>query len=203
MNFFENIKNAWEILRRNKIRSFLTMLGIIIGVMSMIVILSVGAGAQSLILNQVKSLGSNLVGVLPGKSDDKGPPVAVFGVVITSLTYEDGKALMNGEFPAIEAMAAYVRGADLVTWQENKTDTTFVGTNAGYLEVEDTKVAQGRFFSEDEERSLSRVAVIGSDVAKNLFGDNSALGEIIKIKKAKRNDRRQFNLGTSLFKKIF
>jgi putative ABC transport system permease protein len=183
MNFFENIKNAWEILRRNKIRSFLTMLGIIIGVMSMIVILSVGAGAQSLILNQVKSLGSNLVGVLPGKSDDKGPPVAVFGVVITSLTYEDGKALMNGEFPAIEAMAAYVRGADLVTWQENKTDTTFVGTNAGYLEVEDTKVAQGRFFSEDEERSLSRVAVIGSDVAKNLFGDNSALGEIIKIKK--------------------
>jgi putative ABC transport system permease protein len=64
MNFFENIKNAWEILRRNKIRSFLTMLGIIIGVMSMIVILSVGAGAQSLILNQVKSLGSNLVGVL-------------------------------------------------------------------------------------------------------------------------------------------
>ncbi len=183
MNFFENIKNAWEILRRNKIRSFLTMLGIIIGVMSMIVILSVGAGAQSLILNQVKSLGSNLVGVLPGKSDDKGPPVAVFGVVITSLTYEDGKALMNGEFPAIEAMAAYVRGADLVTWQENKTDTTFVGTNAGYLEVEDTKVAQGRFFSEDEERSLSRVVVIGSDVAKNLFGDNSALGEIIKIKK--------------------
>jgi putative ABC transport system permease protein len=183
MNFFENIKNAWDILRRNKIRSFLTMLGIIIGVMSMIVILSVGAGAQSLILNQVKSLGSNLVGILPGKSDDKGPPISVFGVVITTLTTEDGKALMNGGNPHIQAMAAYVRGSDTVTWRENKTDTTFVGTSADYLNVEDTKLEKGRFFTEEEERGVAKVVIIGSDVAGQLFADNEPIGEQIKIKK--------------------
>jgi putative ABC transport system permease protein len=102
--FFENIKTAWDILWRNKVRSFLTMLGIIIGVMSMIVILAVGAGAQSLIVNQVKSLGSNLVAVLPGKSESTGPPAAAFGVVITSLTYDDGKALVNGDFPDLVAI---------------------------------------------------------------------------------------------------
>lgn len=183
MNFFENIKNSWNILRRNKVRSFLTMLGIIIGVMSMIVILSVGAGAQSLILNQVKSMGSNLVGVLPGKSDDNGPPVAVFGVVITTLTYDDAQALVGGDFPAIKAVAAYVRGSDTVTWLENKTDTTFVGTSYSYLEVEDTKVEQGRFFTDEEERGLAKVAVIGSDVAEELFEDTDPIGQYIKIKK--------------------
>jgi putative ABC transport system permease protein len=183
MNFFENIKNSWNILRRNKVRSFLTMLGIIIGVMSMIVILSVGAGAQSLILNQVKSMGSNLVGILPGKSDDNGPPVAVFGVVITTLTYDDAQALVMGDFPAIKAVAAYVRGSDTVTWLENKTDTTFVGTSYSYLEVEDTKVEKGRFFTDEEERGLAKVAVIGSDVAEDLFEDTDPIGQYIKIKK--------------------
>lgn len=183
MNLFENIKNAWDILKRNKVRSFLTMLGIIIGVMSMIVILSVGAGAQSLILNQVKSLGSNLVGILPGKSDDNGPPVAVLGVLITTLTYDDGKALLSGEFPSIKAVAAYVRGSDTITWRENKTDTTFLGTSYSYLQVEDTTVERGRFFTQEDERGLARVAVLGTDVAQNLFGDEDPLGEQIKIKK--------------------
>lgn len=182
MNFFENIKNAWSILLRNKVRSFLTMLGIIIGVMSMIVILSVGAGAQSLILNQVKSMGSNLVGILPGKSDDSGPPVAVFGVVITTLTYDDAKALEAGDAPSIVAVSAYVRGNDTVTWRENKTDTNFVGTSFTYLQVEDTKVEKGRFFTEEEERGLAKVVVIGSDVVQDLFEDTDPLGQYIKIK---------------------
>nr|MBP7992396.1 ABC transporter permease [Candidatus Magasanikbacteria bacterium] len=83
MRFLEYIPSSWRLIMRNRLRSFLTMLGIIIGVMSVVVIMSVGAGAQSLILNQVKSLGSNLVGVLPGKSDDNGPPAAVYGIVVT------------------------------------------------------------------------------------------------------------------------
>jgi len=183
MNFFENIKSSWEILRRNKMRSFLTMLGIIIGVMSMIVILSVGAGAQSLILNQVKSMGSNLVGVLPGKSDDNGPPVAVFGVVITTLTAEDGEALMSGDFPPIQAISSYVRGSDTVTWRENKTDTTFLGVSASYLQVEDAKVEKGRFFTKEEEDGQGKVAIIGSDVVADLFEETDPIGQQIKIKK--------------------
>lgn len=181
--FFENIKTAWDILWRNKVRSFLTMLGIIIGVMSMIVILAVGAGAQSLIVNQVKSLGSNLVAVLPGKSESTGPPAAAFGVVITSLTYDDGKALVNGDFPDLVAMAAYVQSADTITWQENQADTSILGTSFTYLNVEEAKVAQGRFFDEDDEKSYARVVVLGSGTAKDLFGDSSPLGQQIKIKK--------------------
>ena len=95
MNLLENIHSVWHVLGRNKIRSFLTMLGIIIGVMAVIIVMSVGAGAQSLILNQVKSMGSNLVGILPGKSDDKGPPASAMGVVITSLKDDDIRALLR------------------------------------------------------------------------------------------------------------
>ena len=119
---------------RNKVRSFLTMLGIVIGIMSVIVVMSVGAGAQSLILNQVSSLGSNLVGILPGQSEDEGPPASAMGIVITTLKYEDIKSLVGPEFPYIVAATAYVRGVDTVNWGDNKTDTNFVGVSAALPE---------------------------------------------------------------------
>ncbi len=184
MIFIENILTAWSILMRNKVRSFLTMLGIIIGVMSMIIIISVGKGAESLILNQVKSLGSNLIAVLPGQSEENGPPTAAFGIVITSLTHDDGRAVMKAGIPGITAMTPYVRGSETITWRENKTDTTFVGVGSDYLNVESSVVERGRFFSEEEDRTTARVAVIGSEVADNLFGDQAdPLGQQIKLKK--------------------
>jgi putative ABC transport system permease protein len=159
------------------------MLGIIIGVMAVVVIMSVGAGAQSLILNQFNSLGTNLVGVLPGKSDEKGPPASVMGIVITTLKDEDRKAFDNGELPHILASTSYVRGVDTVTSGENKIDTNFLGTSAGYPDVEEVTIAHGRYFSEEEERSVSRVAVLGSTVADELFPNIDPLGQNIKIKK--------------------
>jgi len=183
MNLLENIHSVWHVLGRNKIRSFLTMLGIIIGIMAVIVIMSVGAGAQSLILNQVKSLGSNLVGVLPGKSDEKGPPASAMGIVVTSLKYDDIKALVNSGDPHIVAGTAYVRGIDTVVYGEQKTDTNFFGVSAQLPDVEDARVASGRFFTEDEERGLARVAVLGSQVAKDLFEGSDPIGKEIKIKK--------------------
>lgn len=183
MNLVENIISAWLLLMRNKLRSFLTMLGIIIGVMAVVVIMSVGAGAQSLILNQIKSLGSNLVGVLPGKSDDNGPPASVFGIVVTTLTYNDVQALTNGSLPHVTAATGYVRGAATVTADNNQSDTTFVGVMASYPDVEDVVVKHGRFFTEDEDRSLARVAVLGYGTARDLFGDIDPLGKQIKIKK--------------------
>ena len=158
------------------------MLGIIIGVMAVIIVMSVGAGAQSLILNQIKSLGSNLVGVLPGKAEEKGPPASVFGVVITSLKDDDIKALLR-QYPHFTAATSYVKGMETVTWGEQKIDTTFVGVDAQLIEVEDAKVARGRFFTEDENRSLARLAVLGSQTAKDLFGDQDPTGAQIKIKK--------------------
>ncbi len=180
---FENLKSAWQIISRNKVRSFLTMLGIIIGVMSVVVIMSVGAGAQSLIINQINSLGSNLVGILPGKSDDNGPPAAVYGIVITTLKDSDGTAILNSGNPHVVAYSSYVRGADTVTTDESKTDTTFMGVSASYPNVENISMAEGHFFTHDDEVGVERTAVLGSAVAHDLFGDQSALGRRIKIKK--------------------
>lgn len=183
MNIWEEIHNVWHIVGRNKIRSFLTMLGVVIGIMSVIVIMSVGAGAQSLILNQITSMGSNLIGILPGKSEDKGPPAAAMGIVVTTLKLEDVKGLTGPDFPNIVAASAYVRGLDTIVWGDNKVDANFVGVSARLPEVEDTAVASGRFFLEEEERGLSRVAVLGSQTAKDLFNDIDPVGKQIKIKK--------------------
>lgn len=187
MQISEEIKSSWQIISRNKVRSFLTMLGITIGIMSVIVVMSVGAGAQSLIINQISSLGSNLIGVLPGKADEEGPPASVFGVVITSLKDKDGQAILKGGDPHIVAYTSYVKGTDTVTWQENKTDTTFVGVNASLPDVEDAPVSIGHFFTEDDNKAMEKVAVLGSQVATDLFGDEDPIGKQIKIKKSNFN----------------
>ena len=184
MNLLDIIRNSWNILGHNKIRSFLTMLGIIIGVMAVVVIMSVGAGAQSLILNQIKGLGSNLVGVLPGKSDDKGPPAMVFGILITTLTNDDGRALMNAGNSHLVAETAYVRGAATARSNELSDDTTFVGVNASFPRVESISVSEGSFFSDEDERSANRVAVLGSEAAQNLFPNGNAVGQFIKLKQS-------------------
>ncbi|MFH1790115.1 MAG: ABC transporter permease [bacterium] len=180
--FIENVKNSWQIIGRNKVRSFLTMLGIIIGVMSVIIIISVGAGAQSLILNQITGMGSNLIGILPGQADEEGPPASVMGILITSLKDDQIKKLVK-EYPHIIAGASYVKGADTVTWSYNKMDINFVGTNSEYVIVEDTNVEKGRFFTTSDENSNARVAVVGSDVVKELFNNSDPIGQKIKILK--------------------
>ncbi len=151
--------------------------------MAVVVIMSVGAGAQSLILNQIEGLGSNLIGILPGASEEDGPPAAAYGIVITTLTYEDGKAILEAGNSHILAVAPYVRGADTLSVEGNTLDTSFVGTSASYLDVESVPIANGRFFTEDEERSVAKVAVLGHDVAEELFGDEDPVGRTVKIKK--------------------
>ncbi|NTU99415.1 ABC transporter permease, partial [Candidatus Falkowbacteria bacterium] len=178
------LKTSYRALLANKGRGFLTMLGIIIGVGAVIVIMSVGAGAQSLILSQVKSLGSNLIGVLPGKSDSKGPPASVLGIVITTLKYEDAEAMLNkSRFPHIVSNVAYTKGVGTLTWSGNTYDTSLSGSTVGYLETEGGEVDYGRFFTPDEEKNLSKVVVLGSTVKKELFGENNPIGERIKINK--------------------
>lgn len=184
MNFLESISAVLKLIGANKVRSFLTMLGIVIGIMSVIVVLSAGAGAQSLILNQIKSVGSDLIGVLPGKSDEDGPPASVFGSVITTLKYDDAKKLVDGANPHLVAASVYVKGRDTVSYEDNNIDTTFVGTNADYIRVESTNVEKGRFLDEDEEKTMARVAVLGYGVAKDLFAEGvDPVGKRIKIKK--------------------
>ena len=180
-NLIQIIKIPIIALLSNKMRSFLTMLGVIIGVGAVIVIMSVGEGAQSLILNEVESIGSNLIGVLPGKSE--GTPASVMGVVITTLTYEDALALADKRnVPNVVSVAAYSKGISTVSWGSNKYDTNISGVSAGIMDVEGGEVFAGRFFTDEEENNLAKVAVLGSTVARELFGESDPVGQRMKIK---------------------
>lgn len=171
-------------LLANKVRSFLTMLGIIIGVGAVIVIMSVGAGAQELILSQVKTLGTDLIGILPGGSDKDGPPASVMGIVVTSLTYEDYSALRDKRrVPNLIEVAAYSQGVETVAWGSSSYDANIRGTTASYLIVEKSTIADGRFFTEEEEKNLSRVVVMGHTAKQEIFGDSYAVGQRVRIKK--------------------
>ncbi len=173
---------TWAMVKRNKMRSFLTSLGIIIGISSVIIIISLGAGAQSLVVNQIKGVGSDLIGVLPGASESNGPPASVMGINITTLKYSDGQAVV-AQVPEIENFTAYVRGSATASWQNQTKDTSFAGVTPSYLAVEATDVARGRFFSEEEDGSAARVVVLGSEVAEALFNNSDPLSAHIKINK--------------------
>jgi len=181
MKFYVLLKTSIKLLKGNRRRTFLTVLGIIIGVAAVIVIMSVGAGAQSLIFDQINSVGSNLVGVLPGYSDDNGPPASAFGVTVTTLKQDDVDALKKIE--NIEAITGYVRGVETITWQNQKADASFVGTTDEYIQVENAKLAKGNFFDATTAKSITREIVLGWQIYKDLFGDENPIGQRVKLKR--------------------
>jgi len=183
MNIIIPIKISFKNLMAAKFRSFLTMLGIIIGVASVIIIFAVGQSAQELILDQIRGVGSNLIGVLPGASDEKGPPASAMGIVVTTLKYDDLLELKKPKnVTGVEAAAGYLMGTATLKSNDEEMGVSFTGTTADYLEVESTEVEKGRFISEDEEINLSRVAVLGASLSKDIFGEVEPLGKKIKIK---------------------
>lgn len=172
-----------QALKRNKMRSFLTSLGIIIGISAVIIIMSVGAGAHSLIANEINSMGTDLIGILPGASDDEGPPASVMGINITTLTLDDAQAIEK-EVEEISGATAYARGACNISWQNKTEDTSFVGVTGNYPQVESgAEVALGRFISEEESTQISKSVVLGSSVAEALFGTSNPIDQRVKINK--------------------
>lgn len=180
---FSPIKISYRNLMAAKFRSFLTVLGVIIGVASVIIIMSIGQSAQALILKQISGVGSNLIGILPGASNEDGPPAAAMGIITTTLTYSDLEALRNGRnVPQVSNGAGYVLGTDSVSYNGANLTVSFTGTTASYVDVENTEVETGRFFAKDEEMSLSRIAVIGTSLAQDLFSLEDPIGKNIKLK---------------------
>ena len=183
MNLFSPVKISLKYLLAAKFRSFLTILGIIIGVAAVIIIMAIGQSAQALILDQITGIGSNLIAVLPGASDEKGPPAAAMGISITTLKYDDLQALRNKRnVPEVEAAAGYVMGTASVNYDGVNIISSFTGITASYMDVENTELVEGRFFTEDEETNMSRVAVLGAKVAKDIFENDDPLNKHIKIK---------------------
>ncbi|MFA5888858.1 MAG: ABC transporter permease [Candidatus Paceibacterota bacterium] len=191
MNFITTIKMTVRNLMARKGRSFLTMLGIIIGVAGVIIIISLGAGAQSLVLGQINKLGSNLLSIQPGKSDPKGPPAQVYGVVVTTLVDEDAVALRSpSQVPHALAVNALVRSMGTVTWQNKSIDTSFVGTDSGYLGVVNFTMQEGQFMDVGDIDGSANVVVLGSTVSDQLFGGTGVnpVGQVIKVRSSSQTN---------------
>lgn len=183
MRFSDPVKIAYKNLLAAKFRSFLTILGIIIGIASVIIIMAIGTSAQELILDQIRGVGSNLVGILPGASEEEGPPATAFGIIFTTLKSRDLDALLKKQnVPNAVDGTAYISGTETVQFNGTDKTKTFRGTSASYLDVEDAEIEKGRFFTEEESVSLARVAILGSDAATDIFGENiDPLGKRVKI----------------------
>ncbi|HTW96148.1 MAG TPA: ABC transporter permease [Candidatus Methylomirabilis sp.] len=169
-------------LLANKTRSFLTMLGIIIGVAAVIMIMSLGAGAQNLIISQIKTFGTNKIGILPGKAESNGPPASAFGIVVTTLKFDDAAALRNNpDLPHITGVVAYDNSSETLSYRNISYTTSVQGVAGDYFMVEGGELADGRFLTDAENQASAHVAVLGDTVKKELFGDSPAIGANIKI----------------------
>ncbi|HOW60415.1 MAG TPA: ABC transporter permease [Candidatus Moranbacteria bacterium] len=183
MKFSAPIKISYKNLMAAKFRSFLTILGIIIGIASVIIVMAIGASAQQLIVDQVNGMGTNLVGILPGASDEKGPPASALGIVTTTLKTSDLEAIMlKKNVPNVIAISGYVSGVATAEYKSNSTQSNFQGVSAGFIDVENNKLQAGRFFTNEEDNGLARVAVIGSKKSEDLFENEDPIGKVFSLK---------------------
>ena len=180
MYVLASVRIALRALRVNKLRSALTMLGIIIGVGAVIAMVAVGSGAAARIEEQIASIGSNLLIVLPGAATS-GEMRMGFGSTMT-LTEDDGKAIAT-EIPGVLAASGSLRGGAQIAFGNQNWSTAIQGTASDYLVIRDWDLAVGRFFTSEDLEGATKVAVLGQTVAENLFGDGDPVGQIIRIKK--------------------
>lgn len=178
MNYFNLIKIALTALRRNKMRSFLTMLGIIIGVASVIAMLAIGQGSKKSIQDQVSSMGSNMLMVMPGSQFRGG--VEMGNASSKSLTLNDVKAIST-QCPSVSKVSPEVRSSGQVIYSKKNWPTTIYGTSTDYLDIKKLSVNNGRLFTDKEIKSAAKVCLIGKTVIKNIFGnDVDPVGLVIR-----------------------
>jgi putative ABC transport system permease protein len=180
--FLLSLRITWQNFSAAKLRTSLTVLGIVIGIGAILVVMSIGASAQDLILAQIRAVGSNLIGILPGAAEKDGPPASAFGIVITTLTNDDLDAIKEqSNVPHAVAVSGYVTGNAVVKNKNYSKSQTFQGVSADMINVENNTIAVGRFFSVVEDEKNAPVAVLGSTIAKDIFDNADPLGKKIKI----------------------
>jgi len=180
MNPLQSARVALRALRVNKLRSALTMLGIIIGVGAVIAMVGVGSGAQARVAEQIQSLGSNLIIVLSGSTTAGGIRMGQ-GSQLT-ITEEDSAAIAR-EIPLVQASAPSMRGNAQVVYGNLNWATGIQGVTPDYSEVREWSVVTGRFISSEDVDGATNVALLGQTTAQNLFGDADPLGQVVRIKK--------------------
>ncbi len=179
INIPSTIKISLRALRVNKMRSALTMLGIIIGVGAVITMLAVGTGARQRIGEQIAGMGSNLLMVLPGATTSGGARMGA-GSQMT-LSTSDAEAILK-ECPAVLHVAPVLGGVAQVIYGNQNWSTGVPGTTPAMLEVRDWPLSEGRPFAEEDVRSASKVCLLGQTVVDNLFGSIDPIGQIVRIK---------------------
>jgi putative ABC transport system permease protein len=179
INIPSTIKISFRALRVNKMRSGLTMLGIIIGVGAVITMLAVGTGASQRIEEQISSMGSNLLMILPGATTAGGVRMGM-GTQPT-LSMDDAEAIQR-ECPSVLYVAPILSGVAQVIYGSQNWSTGVVGTTSNMLYVRDWQLEEGRPFAEDDVRNASKVCLVGQTVVDNLFGSTNPVGQVIRIK---------------------
>ncbi len=177
MNITESLHIALRSLGANKLRSGLTMLGIIIGVMSVISMLSIGQGAQAAITSQITSIGTNLLYVRPGSTQSGGVRTAEGSAA--TLTQEDGEALAG--LANIVAVAPQVESFGQVVYLGNNDNGRIIGTTPEYLDVMNVTLAEGEFISTSNVTAKSAVVVLGAQIATDLFDTATPVGQSVRI----------------------
>ncbi len=177
MDLIESIKMAVTTLTGNKVRSSLTMLGIIIGNASVITMVGVGQGAQRYASGQFESLGPNVLFILPGSDESRQRTTEV----IRTLTLDDAKAIAD-QVPSVESVAPQLQTQRLITYSNKRSDTLITGTTPEFTIVRDFDMERGRFFTDIDVQRRNRVAALGADTAKKIFGTSDPVGQSIRIR---------------------
>jgi len=178
MNFAENVRIALRALAANKLRSALTMLGIIIGVGAVVALMAIGTGATASITQQVQGIGSNVVVVFPGKLT-RGRPGGATAQAF--MYYSDYEALLKNLHDINGIVASYQIAGQTVTYGKTSVTPSIVATTPSYSQVRSATVAHGRFITEGDRSTRARVAVIGPTTASNLFEGLNPVGRTIDI----------------------
>ncbi|OFZ52811.1 MAG: hypothetical protein A2428_14630 [Bdellovibrionales bacterium RIFOXYC1_FULL_54_43] len=180
MRFREVMILAFEALFGNKLRSLLTMLGMMIGVGAVVLLVSIGNGARNYITSEFQGMGTNLIMVQPGRTDAKssfGPPV---GLSERPLTLADVEALEK-QAVNLEAVTGILFGAVSVKSESRTTNISLLGSSEKLFQMFNMKISLGQYFSPEEAATGRRVVILGYSVARNLFEDDNPLGKLVRI----------------------
>lgn len=180
MEYTEIVLEALDTLTINKLRTFLAALGIVIGIGSVIALVSLGQSTQQTIQNSIEALGSNLLTVMPGAQNNQGVRGAVGGG--TTLTLDDAKAIQVSEqINTIASVSPELSRRTQVTTGQTNTNVQVIGATPAYFTVHKFTMESGSFISEQQVSNMSKVAVVGPQIAADLFEDSTAVGKAIRI----------------------
>jgi putative ABC transport system permease protein len=177
-NLAEVVRVSLDSLFANKTRSFLTMLGVIIGVASVVALLSLGNGASATITGEVQSIGTNLIFVLPGNVNPRRPGATS---AAQNLTMEDFQAISGLGLPLNGTSPQFSGNTDIVAPAADK-NATIIGTTPAHFALQDLRTTSGSLFDENQSRAAAPVAVLGATLAKDLFGNGAAVGQTVRVK---------------------